>query len=434
MRWSSRLERRSLGGRFVRRSATLLSGAAVGQVAVFASTPFLARMYSPADFGVLAVFLACSGVTLVVAAFRFEQAILVPETDKEASGIVKAAAICVVVTTMSVTLAAIAGADQLAQYTSTPAIKRVLWLLPISVAFGGGYQIMVSWATRVGAFRELSRSKAALGISLAVSQLAIGFGTDWRGGLVIGVVVSWVAAILVLLPSTKGIRRVSDADAWRAAVRFRRFAQLGIWSSLLNRSALEIPSIALAFLYGPAAAGSFLLAVRIVVTPARLITESAQHVFINHMAVLKREAPDEMYAFFNRTLSVLACLAVPGAVLLALFGPWVFGAVLGEDWTASSEQVRLLAPFLVAMMLTQPVAGTLWLVERLELQLLRECARIAFVITAFSVAWATGVGSDTAVAMYVASMVAGYGLLLSLCRWVLSRYSRQIAPLAPVVP
>lgn len=418
-------------GPLVRRAAILVSGAAIGQAAVVGSTPLLSRIYTPAEFGVLAVFLAASGVSVVVSAFRYEQAILVADTDDEAAAVVKAALGCVVFTTILAAIAALAGGDWLADFTSTPAIADVLWLLPVTVAAGGVHQIMVSWATRQGGFTALSRSKAVLGVSLAVSQLAIGLSTDWAGGLVVGVAVSWLLAILVLVPAMRGLTLATDADAWGAAVRYRRFPQLGMWASLLNRSALEIPSVALAALYGPEVAGSFLLAVRVVATPARLITESAYQVYVNEASRLKREAPGEMYTLFLRTLTRLARLAVPAALLLAVFGPWGFGVVLGPDWAESSEQLRLLAPFLVAMMLTQPVAGTLWLTERLDLQLAREVGRVSFVLIAFLIAWSTGVGANAAIAMYVVSMVAGYSLLLYLCRRVLVQTAR---PALVVVP
>lgn len=412
-------------GPLVRRAALLGSGAAIGQAAVIGATPLLARIYEPADFGVLAVFLAVSGVAIVVSALRYEQAVLVAESDAEASAVVKAAGWCVLLSVVLASIAALAGGHALAAFTSTPEIAGLLWLLPVTVAAGGGHQIMVAWATRVGAFAELSRSKAVLGVSLAVGQLGLGFVAEGPNGLVTGVALSWVVASIALAPAMKGLRLSRDHDAWRAAVRYRRFPQYGMWASLLNRGALEIPAVALAALYGPAVAGSFLLAVRVVATPTRLVTESAYQVYVNEASRLQREAPERMYTLFVRTLTRLARLAVPLAFLLAAFGPWGFGVVFGPDWAESSEQVRLLAPLLVAMLLTQPVAGTLWITERLDLQLAREVARVVFVIIAFVLVWLLELGSHAAVGSYVLAMVGGYGLLLALCRRVLIEPRRR---------
>jgi len=421
------------GGALVKRAALLGSGAAVGQAAVIGATPLLARIYGPADFGVLAVFLAVSGVSVVVSALRYEQAILVAESDEEASAVVKASAWCVLLSVTLASIAALAGGDALARFTSTPAIADLLWLLPVTVAAGGIHQIMVAWATRAGNFSVLSRSKAVLGISLAASQLFLGVIVDGAHGLVVGVAASLILTIIVLIPAMKGLSLARDHDAWHAAVRYRQFPQFGLWASLLNRGALEIPSVALAALYGPEVAGAFLLAVRVVATPTRLITESAYQVYVNEASRLQREEPSAMYTLFVRTLGRLVRLAVPLAVLLAVAGPWGFGIVFGPDWAEASAQVRLLAPLLVAMLITQPVAGTLWITVRLDLQLMREVVRVTLVIGAFLLAWQFALDSHAAVGAYVLAMVSGYGLLLILCRNVL-RDPNRLATTAALAP
>jgi len=415
------------GGALVRRAALLGTGAALGQAAVIGATPLLARIYSPAEFGVLAVFLAVSGVSVVVSALRYEQAILVAESDEEASAVVKAAAWCVLISVILASIAALAGGDALARFTHTPAIADLLWLLPVTVAAGGVHQIMVAWATRTGNFVVLSRSKAVLGVSLAASQLILGVAVDGAHGLVIGVALSWIMTILVLVPAMKGLSLARDHDAWRAAVRYKQFPQFGLWASLLNRGALEIPSVALAALYGPEVAGAFLLAVRVVATPTRLITESAYQVYVNEASRLQREEPAAMYTLFLRTIGRLVRLAIPLALVLALAGPWGFGVVFGPDWSEASDQVRLLAPLLVAMLITQPVAGTLWITVRLDLQLMREAIRVSLVTGAFLLAWRFSLDSYAAVGAYVLAMVCGYGLLLVLCRNVLCDPSRTAA-------
>lgn len=417
-RFDALLERLRVGS-LVRRAAILGSGAAIGQIAVVGATPFLARVYDRADFGVLAVFLAVSGVSVVVSALRYEQAILVAEDDHEASAVVKTAGICVLFSVVVASVLALAGGHALAAFTSTPDIAGLLWLLPVAVATGGIHQIMVAWATRAGEFKVLSRSKAVLGLSLAGAQLVFGVAADGPDGLVVGVVIAWVVAIVALLPGMRRMQLVTDRAAWSAAVRFRRFPQYGMWASLLNRGALEIPSVALAAIYGPEVAGAFLLANRVVATPARLITESAYQVYVNEASRLHRESPGEMFTLYTRTLGRLARVAIPLALLLAAFGPAVFKVVFGAEWTEAADYVRLLSPVLVAMLITQPVAGTLWILERLDLQLIREIARVSFVTLAFVAAWSLSLGPNAAVMAYVVAMVAGYGLLLALCRSVL---------------
>ncbi|MEZ5244091.1 MAG: oligosaccharide flippase family protein [Acidimicrobiales bacterium] len=405
-------------GTLVRRAATLGSGAAIGQIAVVGATPLLARMYEKSDFGVLSVVLAVTGVAIVVSSLRYEQAIVVAESDEEASAVAQTSAALVVVVVTLTSVLALAGGHALASFTNSEDLQHVLWLVPPTIAAGGINQILVSWATRRGDFEALSRSKAAQGIGMAATQLLSGWLFNGPIGLVAGITVGWIVGTIMLLPSAGDLHLTSLRLSWAAAVRYRRFPQLGLLASLLNRGALEIPAVALAALHGPEVAGAFLIANRVVATPTRLVTEAAYQVYVNEASRLQRETPGELGVLFNRSLRRLALLSIPPALLLSTIGPWSFGLVFGGDWSDAGDYVRLLSLVLVAMLVTQPVAATLWILDRQDLQLVREIARVVLVALAFVIAGWFDLTPTAAVFAYVIAMSAGYGLLLAMCRTV----------------
>ena len=82
----SRFPGRLLGilpkGRFARSVAVVTAGAALGQGLVLVSAPLLTRLYTPADFGVLAVYGSLVSLVAVVSAMRYELAIALPGYDK----------------------------------------------------------------------------------------------------------------------------------------------------------------------------------------------------------------------------------------------------------------------------------------------------------------------------------------------------------------
>src|SRR5947209_80374 len=61
--------------------ATLASGTAVAQLVGLLAAPLIARLFSPAAFGGLALFAAISGTISVIACWRYELAIVIPEKD-----------------------------------------------------------------------------------------------------------------------------------------------------------------------------------------------------------------------------------------------------------------------------------------------------------------------------------------------------------------
>ncbi len=68
---------------------TLASGTAIAQLMLVLATPLLTRLYTPADYGTLAVYSSTLTVLLVLASLRYESAIPLPE-DEDVAGSVLA--------------------------------------------------------------------------------------------------------------------------------------------------------------------------------------------------------------------------------------------------------------------------------------------------------------------------------------------------------
>src|SRR4051812_48543692 len=72
---------------FNRNVLTLMTGTGVAQIIPLAVTPILARIYSPAQFGVFSLFVAVVSSLSVVATGRYELAIMLPRKDVNAVNI-----------------------------------------------------------------------------------------------------------------------------------------------------------------------------------------------------------------------------------------------------------------------------------------------------------------------------------------------------------
>src|SRR5690554_6180591 len=67
---------------------TLLSGTMLAQALPVAISPILSRLFTPEDFGVLALYVAITAIFGAVANGRYELAIMLPQEDSEARVIV----------------------------------------------------------------------------------------------------------------------------------------------------------------------------------------------------------------------------------------------------------------------------------------------------------------------------------------------------------
>lgn len=79
---------------FNRNVVTLLTGTTVAQAIPVMISPILTRIYTPEDFGVLALFIAITSIFGSIANARYELAIVLPEKDEDAVNIV---ALCILI-------------------------------------------------------------------------------------------------------------------------------------------------------------------------------------------------------------------------------------------------------------------------------------------------------------------------------------------------
>jgi O-antigen/teichoic acid export membrane protein len=68
-------------GGFARSVSILVGGTALAQAIAVAASPVLTRIYRPSDFGALQVFISLTGFVMVIAAGRYEFALLLPEDE-----------------------------------------------------------------------------------------------------------------------------------------------------------------------------------------------------------------------------------------------------------------------------------------------------------------------------------------------------------------
>ena len=72
---------------FSRNVLTLMTGTTIAQAIPIAISPILTRIYTPEDFGILALFVAISTIFGSIANGRYELAIMLPKKDEDAINI-----------------------------------------------------------------------------------------------------------------------------------------------------------------------------------------------------------------------------------------------------------------------------------------------------------------------------------------------------------
>ena len=375
-----------------RNIVILMGGTAFSQLLLLISAPLLTRLYTPENFGVLAVYVSLLSILLTICALCYERAIPLAEDDVT---VVHLQVLCLLILgglSVLTFLVLIGLRSKIVQWTKSPEeLRFYLLFLPISLLGGGVYQILSFVAVRRQNFKQLAASRMFQSAGQIGVQLGFGVSHLGLSGLISGDVVGRAVSSTAMIKQEIQRQRVLQiAITWeqilQAAKRYRRFPQFSMGSALLNSLGIYFPPFLLALLYGMQVVGWYSLGQRIIALPMLLVGNSVGQVYFGEAARLRQENPPALLDLFFKTTRRLLILGILPILFLGLFSPFLFGILFGANWETAGRYVQLLAPMFLLQFITSPLGGTLDVTERQDLHFYREIVRVFLLLGAFGIA------------------------------------------------
>jgi O-antigen/teichoic acid export membrane protein len=352
---------------FGRAILVLAGGTTIAQAIVFLASPILTRLYTPEDFGVLAVFAAILGLLTVVASFRYELAIPLPRTNGVAANILALSCLCVVLVAGVSAAVLFFARHEMADLLGAPELATSYWVIPVGVALVGVYQCFTLWAVRIKAFRTIAQSRLQQSIGGVGGQLGLGVAGMGPLGLIVGQLLGQCFGLVGLgkIAIHRGhfiLRHVQWMRMVAAARRYSRFPKYSSLEGLANSASIQLPMLLLAAYFLPSTVGHFLLALRVLQMPLSLIGGAVSQVYFSRATEALRAGTLDVL-----TLKVFRGLVIGGVAPLAvvgLFAPNLFAWIFGEPWRAAGEFAQWMVPWLIAQFVFSPISVLTTVLER----------------------------------------------------------------------
>lgn len=407
---------------FARNVTILAGGTSLGQFIVVLASPIITRLYSPEDLGLLAIFISILSILVVVASLRYELAIPLPDKDEDAANLLVLALFIVVGTSILTCVGVWLLGEYISFWTHTPTLKYYLWLLPFSLFGAGCYQVLNYWAVRKKAFGLIACTKLNQSLWQVLTQLGFGFLKLGPLGLLAGDVLGRIGgggtlALLALKQNSEELKQISRQNMVRMASRYFRFPQISSISALLNSAGMQLPALILAAFYGPQVAGWFALGQRVIGLPMGLVGQAVSQVYLGEASCLARQDPASIDTLFKKTASRLFLIGVLPITILAIGGPYLFPAIFGANWAEAGVYMRYLSLMFLVQFVVGPLSQTLNILERQDLQLYWDSARLLVVNGGLCLAGSYGLSHVHAISVYGVGMLIMYGVLgiVTLC-------------------
>lgn len=404
---------------FFRDTVTVITGSVFSRVLAFLSIPVLSRIFTPEEFGVLALFALMAVTVSCVASGRYEVAIVLPDNDSDALHLAAIALVISLLTSLfAMVLVFIWGSEIAALFSPETAVEGAedllgpwMPLIPAYIFIISAASVISYWATRKKLFGYIGAAEVAgTGVKITTQvglQLSAGLGA---GSLILGQFGYQLSNIIVLIWGT--IRRPGSirsiplrfrfSRALELIKRYKKFPQFEATANLLSVSSREFPVLVLGLFFPLDVVGLYSISYRIMSMPSFVIGLSIMKVFYP----LANEARSEgNLDKISRTLyKQMLVMSLTPALLFLVAAPEVVEVVLGRKWVNAGVYIQWLTFFMLSHFLILPFLKLFLVYEKQKerlfyqvmLSLLRMGALIAGGLLAspiISVALASGVGA-----------------------------------------
>jgi O-antigen/teichoic acid export membrane protein len=310
----------------------------VGQVASFALSVVLARLLTPADFGLLALTTVFTGFAALFADMGLGASIVharqLEETHRSSVFWLNVA----IGTAMTCTLAALSPA--IAIFFDQPRVKATVFALSFTFVLGSFGIVQRALLLRRMNFRALAIVDV---VSVWLSG-AVAVVLAFRGWGI------WSLVVQGLVRATCSSVLLAALGGWRPRLHFRRASVTELFGysanlagfTFINYWIRNIDNLLIGKFFGPAALGLYTRAYATMLLPVSQITNVLGSVMFPAFAQIQHD-PKRVKRAYLRAVSLIALVSFPAMFGLAAVAHDFILTVYGERWLRSAGLLHVLA-------------------------------------------------------------------------------------------
>lgn len=344
-----------------------MTGTMVAQVIPVAISPILTRIYSPEEFGTLALYLSILAVLSVFATMRYELAIVQPKLEDDAKEILHLCImICGIISIILLIIVAAYNYLDLGWYDN-PDLGKLLYLMPVAFFLNGFILSSRYWLLRNQKYGKIAGVALTQSSGTAVGQVTSGVGKVSNGlvlGQVFGQVLAGAYMLLVSIKTDKHVfRRYSLKGTIRQARLYHEFPKYSLIGSVSDNLATQFPILFITKVFGSSVTGYFSLTFRVLNLPLVALSSAISQVFFKKVADLAITKPEQIKPLLIRIHFGLAALMLPFIAFFWVWGEATFAFVFGENWRPAGQMASIIV-FAVAIRFSVSPLSTVLAIQK----------------------------------------------------------------------
>ena len=328
---------------FFQNVLPLFLGASGGQLILLATTPLITRIYTPASFGILTLYVAALSVLSIAVNGRYELSVMLPKNVADSKSLVYVS----VAITFCLTLF-IASVLLLVSVTGTQFDGHWPFFLLPAIFLTGIFQVLTVWNNRRQDYGRIARANITQTASTSASQILLGLFGAQTHGLLLGALIGLFSAVLVhikskILKLPSVYKDISPLLMIKNAKRYKEFPVYSLFGAFVNNLALQSPVFFVGVIFQPAFTGQYGLAARVVFVPIVVVSTAVFQVIFKQISVLAHDNYMELRKYLFGKFALLVAIGFPFFVVFNFWAEEIFVTLFGAEWARAGEFAKYLA-------------------------------------------------------------------------------------------
>ena len=366
------LKNKLLNNEFNKNVLILSGGTVIAQILPIAVSPILSRLYSPSDFGVLALFVSITSIVSVIANGRYELAIMLPEKDEDAINVAAVGFIFNILVSFIFFLVVLIFKNPLLSLLKAESLSFWIYLAPLTVFFIGLFTILNYTNNRFKLYKDMSKATIMKGIAVSSIQLILGFFKTGPTGLISGDIISRAFANTKLFFNIKNtglLKEIKKEKIKELAKRYSNFPKYSMWGALLNTSGYQITNILIGAFFGSYYLGQYYMAFRILGIPSVFIGTAISQVYFKQ-STEEVQKTGKAINTFKSTLRKLLIISIPIFLIIFILVKPLFPIIFGKEWKDAGLYAMILAPFFGIKFISSSLSMTIIIYEKNKIEVI----------------------------------------------------------------
>ncbi len=400
---------------FVRHTATLMLGSGMAQLIPFLLAPILARLYTPAEFGVFAFFISIVVMISGVSTGRYELAIVIAKTDREAAALsylsIGLSFLVSILSLLFLKSLQLFGVQLFSGIIS----EDWVYLIPFFIWLYALFQTFRFIGIRNKKFKSISAASISDSSSRGGVNILLGYTIGEAFGLIIGGFIGVLSSVLILFSSAKSFFRNHKIEKDVIIDQMKVFKKFPIYdapSTLFYSFGNQGVVILMTKFLGQTVVGIYSYTERILITPISFLSNAFSQVFFQKATEYYNQDTSLFKELLSKTMNAFILLGIIPFALFAYTSVYYIPVLLGDQWLELYKYVYVLSPYIFMVFISSPLGHVLKIINRQEISLVLKITFFSLRFAALFIGY--WMNLPTLTTIYIFSILSVISLMISL--------------------